>query len=84
MLSTPDRVYVAGPPDVVADKDPLAAFEGRLGGELHVIDARNGKCLQRLKLPAPPVFHGIAAARGRLFLTLADGQVACYGPQGSP
>jgi outer membrane protein assembly factor BamB len=79
MALTPDRVYLAGAPDVVPEKDPLAAFEGRLGGELYVLDRKDGSERQRLKLPSPPVFNGIAAARGRLFLTLENGEVVCLG-----
>jgi outer membrane protein assembly factor BamB len=77
MALTGDRVCLAGAPDVVEEKDPLAAFEGRLGGELYVLDRKDGKELQKLKLPSPPVFNGIAVARGRIFLSLEDGQVVC-------
>ncbi|NOZ24409.1 MAG: PQQ-binding-like beta-propeller repeat protein [Planctomycetes bacterium] len=79
MVATDDLLFTAGPPDVVDPKDPLGAFEGRKGGILNVIDTSNGKTLSELKLPAPPVFNGAAAARGRLYLTMEDGSVACYG-----
>jgi hypothetical protein len=77
MLATPDRLVVAGPPDVVDPRDPLAAFEGRKGGVVHVVDATSGKTLQELALSSPPVFNGIAAARGRLILTCEDGTIVC-------
>jgi len=32
---------------------------------------------QKLKIPSEPVFHGIAATPGRLFLSLKNGKVIC-------
>jgi hypothetical protein len=64
---------------VVAADDPLAAFEGRKGGVLRVIDKAAGRICSEHQLAAPPVFHGVAAANDRLYLTLMDGTVACFG-----
>jgi hypothetical protein len=76
------RVFAAGPPDVeAAAPDPWAAFDGKLGGELWAFAAADGKKLNALKLGAPPVFDGMAAARGRLYLSTADGKVSCFGGQ---
>lgn len=74
-----DRLFLTGPPDVVDPKDPLGAFEGRKGALLYCIDAQAGKKTAEYPLASPPVFNGIAAARGRLFLALEDGSVACFG-----
>jgi outer membrane protein assembly factor BamB len=79
MAQTRDRLFVAGPPDVVDAKDPLGAFENRLGGVLYAVDSATGKKLSEQKLDAPPVFNGIAAANGRLFLATADGRLVCIG-----
>jgi hypothetical protein len=76
-----ERLFAAGPPDVVDPKDPLGAFEGRLGGVLYAIDNQNGEHRAEHQLAAPPVFNGVAAARGRLFVTLEDGSVIGYGPR---
>lgn len=79
-LAVTDRqLCVAGPPDVVDPADPLAAFEGRKGGVLRVVDKADGSTLGEHRLSAPPVFHGIATANSRLYLTLEDGTVACFG-----
>jgi hypothetical protein len=75
MLSTPDRIFLGGIPDVMPKDDPYAAFQGRLGAELHVVSAADGKVEQKLKIPAEPVFHGIAATPGKLFLSLKDGKM---------
>ncbi len=79
MVVTDDQLCVAGPPDVVETDDPLAAFEGRKGGVLRIVDKANGRTLSEHKLPSPPVFNGAAAANGRLLLALEDGSVACFG-----
>jgi outer membrane protein assembly factor BamB len=74
-----DRLLAAGPPDVVDPKDPFGAFEGRQGGLLYVIDSGTGEHVAEHRLASPPVFHGIAAARGRVYLALEDGSVVGYG-----
>ena len=73
------RLFVAGPPDVVDPADPLGAFEGRKGGRLYVVDASTGERVAEHALPSPPVFNGVAAARGLLFLAEEDGSLACFG-----
>ncbi len=73
------RLFVAGPPDVVDPEDPLGAFEGRKGGPLYVFDPVAGKKLAEHRLSFAPVFNGIAAARGRLYLAEEDGSITCFG-----
>jgi outer membrane protein assembly factor BamB len=80
MVVTNQRLCLAGPPDVVDPDDPLAAFEGRMGGLLKVFDKASGEELGEHELPSPPVFHGMAAATKRVVLSLRDGSVVCYGP----
>jgi hypothetical protein len=79
MAVTEQQLCVAGPPDEVDPEDPLAAFEGRKGGVLRLVDKRDGQTISEHKLTASPVFNGIAVAADRLFLTLEDGSVACFG-----
>ncbi len=71
-------LVVAGPPDVVDPKDPLGAFEGRKGGRLIVADSLSGEKRTEVELPSPPVFNGIALARGCVFLATEDGAVTCF------
>ena len=47
----------------------LAAFNGK-----------DGTKLAEHKLEAPPVWDGLAAAGGRLFISLKNGSVVCLGP----
>jgi len=72
-------LFVAGPPDAVKDGDPMAAFDGRMGSVLCVHSTETGKKLSERKLDAPPVFDGLIAAAGRLFLCTTDGRVVCFG-----
>jgi len=70
-------LFVCGPPDVVDEKDPLAAYEGRAGSRLRAVSASEGKTLAEVQLDAAPVWDGLIAAEGRLFLALADGSFIC-------
>ena len=72
-------LFVAGPPDVVDPEDPLGAFEGRKGALLWVFSAASGEKLAEYRLASPPVFNGMAAANGRLYLCARDGRVLCMG-----
>ena len=79
MVITDGLLFVAGPPDVVEADDPLGAFEGRKGGVLCAIDPATGEGTWKCELPAPPVFNGMIAANGRLYISMQDGKVACFG-----
>jgi outer membrane protein assembly factor BamB len=64
-------------PDIVDPQDPHGAWEGRKGGVLAVFDAAGGKKLSEVKLDAPPVWDGMAATDGRLFVSTMSGNVIC-------
>ena len=86
-------LFLAGPPDLVDERlafkkmrDPqtqaalaeqAASFEGKKGALLWAVSATDGKKLADYKLEAPPVFGGMAAAGGRLYLATTDGKVVC-------
>ena len=84
-----DRLAIAGPPDLGL-KDPhllafknepeaRAGFEGKKGVWLRIVHAANGNKIFECDLPAMPVFDGLSAANGRLYLATSDGKVLCYG-----
>jgi len=77
MTQSGDTLFVAGSPDVVDDKDPLAALEGRKGGKLLAISTADGTTIAEWPLESPPVFDGLIAANGRLYLSTTDGRVSC-------
>lgn len=79
-----DILFVAGTPVVFPEGDLAKAYEGRMGGILWAASAATGEKLAESTLEAPPAWDGLAAANGRLFLSLADGRVLCMGaPPGS-
>jgi len=78
MVLAGNHLFVAGPPDLVPEDDPMAAFEGRAGGLLRTVSAEDGRVLAERKLDAPPVFDGLIAAGGRLYLATTDGKIVCF------
>jgi len=76
-----DVLFVAGTPVAFPKHDLAKAYEGRMGGILWAASASTGEKLAQYRLDAPPAWDGLAAANGKLFLSLADGRVVCMGPQ---
>ena len=74
-----DRLYLCGPPDVIKEDDPMAAFEGRLGSELWSLSAETGEIVSQAKLEEMPIFDGMIVADKRLYLCTKDGDVICMG-----
>ena len=79
LVRTQNALFAAGPPDVCEQADPLAALEGRRGAILLSFDRHDGRKLAERKLDSPPVFDGLSAAAGRLYLATLDGAVQCLG-----
>jgi len=79
MLKAGDAVYLAGPPDLLSTDDPHAALAGEKGGRLVVLAAADGTQQAECELQSPPVFDGLAAAGGRLYMATMDGKVLCFG-----
>ncbi len=77
MVKAGDTLFVAGAPDVFDPEDPYAGFEARKGARVVAVSAVDGKKLSETKLDYPPVFDGLIAAGGRLFVSLRDGSVVC-------
>jgi hypothetical protein len=88
MVLTDKTLFVAGPsiasdrvPQEPSEADPLVeAIESRVGGQLLAVSVENGATLSEHVLPSPPVFDGMAAAGGRLFLATKQGAVVCLAP----
>ena len=77
MVRAADIIFVAGSPDMVDPKDPHGAWEGRKGGILAAFAASDGAQLAEYKLSAPPVWDGMAAANGRLYISAVGGDIIC-------
>jgi hypothetical protein len=98
MVLAADMLFVAGPPDLVDEEqaaramvtpdmqaavaEQAAALEGKRGAKLWAVSAADGQVLAEQSLDSPPVFDGMAAAQGCLFLTTMDGRALCLGPRG--
>jgi outer membrane protein assembly factor BamB len=90
-----DTLFAAGAPDVLDETIPRirsddpdvrkavreqeAALAGERGGILMGLTKAAGEVGVRGELDAPPVFDGLIAANGRLYLALKDGTVQCWG-----
>ncbi len=94
MVIARETLFIAGPPDLVdedqvhrrlnekevkaklAEQD--ASLEGKKGSLLWAVSTADGKKLAEYKLDSLPVFDGMAAANGRLYLVTKDGKVLCF------
>ncbi len=99
MAAAGDRLFVAGPPVLIDERrayympdDPdvkaklksqAEALEGRRGGQLWVVAEADGKVAARLALDTIPVFDGMAAAQGRLYMATVSGQVLSFADAGA-
>jgi len=79
MVMAGDVVFVAGNPVAFPANDLSAAYEGRLGGILWAASATDGHELHEYKLEASPAWDGMVASAGRLFISLTDGGIECWG-----
>jgi hypothetical protein len=77
MVRAADALFLAGSPDTVDARDPHAAWEARAGGILGVFATDGGEKLAEYRLPAPPIWDGMAATAGRLFVCATDGSIVC-------
>jgi hypothetical protein len=72
-------LFIAGPIEAGHTDDPLAPYEYRTPGSLWALAAKDGKKLAEWTLDACPVFDGLAAAGGDLFVSQVNGRVVCLG-----
>jgi len=77
MVIAGPTLFVSGTPDVVDPDDPWSAMDGKKGGILWAVSAADGEKLAEYPLDAPPIFDGMAAANGRLYISTTDGNVVC-------
>ena len=93
MVLADTTLFLAGIPDSGSDRadpvrsktaisngaDALAAFEADRGAVLYAVSTADGRKLAEYELGSPPVFDGMAAANGRLYLVSNDGKIICFG-----
>jgi hypothetical protein len=89
-----NTLFVAGTPDVLdetrqgirnegpqilaAMKKQDEAMAGKHGGILMALSKKDGKVINRIDIDSPPVFDGLIAANGKLYLVLKNGRVQCW------
>jgi hypothetical protein len=94
MVLAGDRLFVAGPRDVVDEKqmwgrsndesfqkkmaEQAAWLDGEHGGVLQIFSKQDGKKLAEQELASLPAFDGLIAAAGRLYMATEDGAIVCY------
>jgi outer membrane protein assembly factor BamB len=95
MVLAGDKLFVAGFPrilderkSIVSPEDPEilkaaeeqeAAWAGKRGGLLLAVDPKDGRELSCYDLECPPVWDGLIAAQGRLFMSMLNGSIVCLG-----
>ncbi len=77
MVLADKTLFVAGPR--VDEKHSQEAFEGAEGIVLRALSATDGEKLAEVELAAMPVFDGLVAAGGKLYLATTGGKVTCWG-----
>ena len=94
MVVAGNSLFVAGPPDVVDEEDAFfaldnadvlemlaeqsALLEGKDGARLWAVSAATGEKLAEYRLDSLPVWDGLVAAGGNLYLTTMNGETLCY------
>jgi len=79
MVLAGKTLFLAGPPDVVPLEDPLAALEGRRGAKLWAVSTNDGTKVTECDLKTEPVFDGLCAVGGHLYLVNKAEEVVCFG-----
>ncbi|MHC4432538.1 MAG: hypothetical protein ACYTBS_11930, partial [Planctomycetota bacterium] len=82
IIKAGETICIAGTPMKFGSnriEDFVASYEQRLGGILWLASAKDGSKIAEYKLDAAPAWDGMAAANGRLFISLRDGSVRCFG-----
>jgi outer membrane protein assembly factor BamB len=79
MVLAGKTLFAAGPPGTVGGKKPnVRALINTGQGRVMAFDMNDqGKTLGRFDLGSAPRFDGMAAANGRLYISLHDGRVVC-------
>ncbi len=94
MVLANERLFVAGPRDVVDEKqmwgrsneqvfqekmaEQAAWLQGKHGGLMQVFSKTDGEKLAEHKLECLPAFDGLIAAKGSLYMVTEGGSILCY------
>ena len=95
MLLADDTLFIAGPPNTLDEKEEwkqiydaetqaklarqAEVLEGVDGSLLWAVSAKSGEKLSERRVDSLPVWDGMAAAYGKLYVPMQDGSVLCFG-----
>jgi len=88
MVLAENALFVAGPKHIMEDEtadDPhtLAEqtdwFKGKKGAQVHAVSPKSGEILATTRLASPPVFDGMIAADGKLYVSTMANSLTCLG-----
>jgi len=98
MVKAGDRLHILGPEELINQEDAFKtittpqtqemlakqeeAMRGKLGAVLLNVNASDGTIDSGYRLPTTPVFDGLVAAGGRMYVVLSDGTVTCLDAEG--
>jgi hypothetical protein len=76
LANNDETLFVAGAKgDWITSQD---AYQGKLGSTLNIVSASDGTTLSQYALPAMPVFDGLSAACGKIYIAMEDGSLQCW------
>jgi outer membrane protein assembly factor BamB len=79
MVLADKALFCAGVPNLGNSSDEAyAAMQGQRGAKIVAVSAIDSSRLAEVPLRTPPVLDGMAAAGGKLYLALADGNLVCF------
>ncbi len=88
MVIADEILFVAGPPELLSTNSEAlsslylsqaqATYEGKQGALLYAVSASDCRKLAEHRLESVPVFDGMAAAYGRLYISMKDGSLRCW------
>jgi outer membrane protein assembly factor BamB len=101
LVGTADSLVIAGPPGITDESplyynyatpemqeamaDATEAFAGKKGALVMLVSKEDGQRQAAYRLDSAPVFDGVVATAGHLFMSTLDGQVICLGDgRGTP
>lgn len=81
LLLANERLYLVGPPDLPPEQGAYEAMIGKRGAWFRVVSTENGETLGEFEMDDVPVFDGLIAAGGRLYMTTLSGTLICLGSE---
>jgi hypothetical protein len=79
MVLAGDNLYTVGPPDLSPDQGAYESMIGKRGAVFRVVAAGDGKTLFERTMDQVPVFDGLIAAGGKLYIATMEGTLVCLG-----